>query len=84
MISPDGGTIAFVSAREGDIEIYLMDVDGSNERRLTNEIGASMQPAFSPDSRLLAFISDRSDTFQIYLMHLDRPLTQRDLLQHLE
>ena len=84
VISPDGQTIAFVSARDGDIEIYLMDVDGSNERRLTNGIGASMQPAFSPDSRLLAFISDRSDTFQIYLMHLDRPLTRRDLLLHLE
>ena len=84
VISPDGTTIAFVSAREGDIEIYLMDVDGSNERRLTNGIGASMQPAFSPDSKLLAFVSDRSDVFQIYLMHLDRPLTQRDLLLHLE
>ena len=84
VVSPDGETIAFVSAREGDIEIYLMDADGSNERRLTNGIGASMQPAFSPDSRLLAFVSDRSDTFQIYLMHLDRPLTKRDLLLRLE
>ena len=42
-----------LNTTEGDIEIYLMDVDGSNERRLTNGIGASMQPAFSPDSRLL-------------------------------
>ena len=84
VISGDGKTIAFVSARDGDIEIYLMDADGSNERRLTNGIGASMQPAFSPDSKLLAFVSDRSDVFQIYLMHLDRPLTKRDLLLHLE
>lgn len=84
VVSPDGKTIAFVSAREGDIEIYLMDADGLNERRLTNGIGASMQPAFSPDGRLLAFVSDRSDIFQIYLMHLDRPLTKRDLLLHLE
>ena len=83
-ISPDGRTIAFVSAREGDIEIYLMDADGSNERRLTNGIGASMQPAFAPDSTLLAFVSDRSDRLQIYLMHLDRPLTKQDLLRHLE
>ena len=78
MVSPDGGTIAFVSSREGDIEIYLMDADGTNERRLTNGIGASMQPAFSPDSTLLAFVSDRSDTFQIYLMHFDHPLTQAE------
>ena len=84
VISPDGATIAFVSARDGDIEIYLMDADGSNERQLTKGIGASMQPAFSPDGRLLAFVSDRSDTFQIYLMHLDRRLTKRDLLLHLE
>ena len=84
VVSPDGGTIAFVSSREGDIEIYLMDADGSNERRLTNGIGASMQPAFSPDSTLLAFVSDRSDTFQIYLMHFDHPLTQAELLRHLE
>ena len=84
VISPDGQTIAFVSARDGDIEIYLMDAAGSNERQLTKGIGASMQPAFSPDGRLLAFVSDRSDTFQIYLMHLDRPLTKRDLLLHLE
>ena len=84
VVSPDGGTIAFVSSREGDIEIYLMDADGTNERRLTNGIGASMQPVFSPDSTLLAFVSDRSDTFQIYLMHFDHPLTQAELLRHLE
>ena len=84
VVSADGRTIAFVSARDGDIEIYLMDTDGSNERRLTNGIGASIQPAFSPDSKLLAFVSDRSDTFQIYLMDLDRPLMQAELLRHLE
>ena len=84
VVSPDGRTIAFTSTRDGDIEIYLIDADGSNERRLTNGIGASMQPAFSPNSDMLAFVSDRSDTFQIYLMHLDQPLTQRDLLLHLE
>ena len=61
-----------------------MDADGTNERRLTNGIGASMQPVFSPDSTLLAFVSDRSDTFQIYLMHFDHPLTQAELLRHLE
>ena len=83
-ISPDGKTIAFVSARESDIEIYLMDADGRNARRITNGIGVSIQPAFSPDGTKLAFVSDRSDTFQIYLMHLDQPVMRKDLIRTLQ
>ncbi|MCZ6677822.1 MAG: tetratricopeptide repeat protein [Candidatus Poribacteria bacterium] len=84
VVSPDGGTITFVSSREGDIEIYTMDADGSNERRITNGIGASIQPVFSPDGTKLAFVSDRSDVFQIYLMYLDQPVTRKDLIQRLQ
>ena len=71
-------------AREGDIEIYIMGADGTNERRLTNGVGVSMQPAFSPDGRKLAFVSDRSDNFQIYLMSLDQPVTRNELTQRLK
>jgi len=35
-LSPDGKKIVFMSDGDGDIEIYVMDVDGSHERRLTN------------------------------------------------
>ena len=34
--SPDGSQIAFMSNRDGNREIYVMDVDGSNPVRLTN------------------------------------------------
>ena len=71
--------------RDGDIEIYLMDADGSNERRLTNGIGASMQPGvFARFGGCWRLFRTAAIRFQIYLMHLDRPLTKRDLLLHLE
>ena len=72
-ISPDGKHIAFVAARDGDIEVCLMDADGTNVRQITNGIGISIHPTFSPDGRQLAFVSDRSDSFHVYLMNLDRP-----------
>lgn len=84
VVSADGATIVFVSAREGDMEVYMMDTDGTNERQITNGIGVSMQPALSPDGTKLAFVSDRSDTFQIYLMHLDQPITHKELFQRLQ
>jgi Tol biopolymer transport system component len=61
--SPDGEKIAFATAHpfqgEGDVslselsEIYLMNSDGSNERRLTNNGGYA--PSFSPDGNKIAF-----------------------------
>src|SRR5919201_1797632 len=38
-VSPDGRRIVFTSLRDGDLDLYLMDADGSNVRRLTGEPG---------------------------------------------
>src|SRR5262245_61468082 len=35
-ISPDGRKIIFTSTRDNDIELYEMNIDGTNQRRLTN------------------------------------------------
>lgn len=83
-VSPDGKTIAYVWARDGDMEIYLIDADGKNARRVTGDIGVSIHPAFSPDGRHLAFVSDRSDTFHIYLMSFDEPVTREELVSRLQ
>ncbi len=34
--SPDGKQIAFQTSRDGNFEVYVMNADGSNQRRLTN------------------------------------------------
>ena len=51
------GRIVFTSVRDGDMEIYSMDGDGSNVRRLTNRPGPDGGPFFSPDGRRIIFRS---------------------------
>ena len=58
--SPDGQTIAYVSDRDGNFEIYLQQIAGGPAINLTNNPAADIQPSFSPDGREIAFVSDRS------------------------
>jgi Tol biopolymer transport system component len=50
-----GGQIAFVSTRDGDGEIYVMNADGSNPQRLTNWRQWDGYPAWSPDGTQIAY-----------------------------
>lgn len=49
--APDGRKIAFSSNRRGRSDIYVVDLDGSNVRRLTQEQGDNLQPAWGPFTR---------------------------------
>lgn len=52
-------TIAFVSSRDGDSEIYRMDVDGTKVQRLTAFHREDYEPAIDASGKQLAFTSDR-------------------------
>ncbi len=54
-LSPDGETIVFTSAMDGDLEIYSIRVDGSDLRRLTHEVGYDGGPFFSPDGSRIVY-----------------------------
>ena len=57
--SPDGQKIAFVSERDGNMEIWTMNIDGSDRQRLTNEFALDDHPTWSPDGWHIAFVSTR-------------------------
>lgn len=64
--------IAFVSSRDGNLEIYVMNADGTDQRRLTNNPAPDYHPEWSPDGKKLAFISDRDgNTGEIYVICVD-------------
>jgi Tol biopolymer transport system component len=63
--------IAFVSERDGDGEIYVMDDDGSSQTNLTNNPAYDAYPAWSPDGSKIAFTSNRVGGAEIYVMDDD-------------
>ena len=58
--APDGRRIAFVSERDGNLELYTIAPDGTAPRRLTAAFALDDHPAWSPDGRRIAFVSTRA------------------------
>jgi Tol biopolymer transport system component len=54
-ISPDGKRIVFTSLRDGDLELYAMNIDGSEVRRLTHEVGYDGGAFYSPDGSKIVY-----------------------------
>ncbi|MCP9490498.1 MAG: hypothetical protein MSC31_11570 [Solirubrobacteraceae bacterium MAG38_C4-C5] len=81
--SPDGTKIVFHSTRDaatsgGNVppganpfEIYIMNADGSDQVRLTDNIFQDSFPQFSPDGSRIAFTTNRDGDFEIYTMNPD-------------
>lgn len=71
-ISPDGNHVAWPSIRDGeDWDVYVMQLDGSGVRRLTDHLADDGYPAWSPDGNYLAFDSDRFGSHDLFVMRAD-------------
>ncbi len=75
--SPDGSKIVFVSDRDrigpslpAALEIYVMNANGSNVKRLTTNAAFDGDPVFSPDGRKIIYSSQQDGNEEIYEVDL--------------
>ncbi|NII26695.1 hypothetical protein HB364_16525 [Pseudoflavitalea sp. X16] len=68
--SPDGKKIAYVSSVTNRSEIYVINSDGTNDRRLTNTGKFNSSPSWSKDGQYILFASNRNGdaTSDLYVM----------------
>jgi Tol biopolymer transport system component/tetratricopeptide (TPR) repeat protein len=66
-----GTQIAFMSNRDENWEIYVMGIDGSGLKRLTNNAANDGLPTWSPDGRTIAFVSDQGGAWAIWSIRPD-------------
>jgi Tol biopolymer transport system component len=71
-LSPDRTRIAFSSNRGGSYDLYLMDADGGNPRRLTTDPGNEGEPAWTPDgTRIVYTATPKGGQPQLYALKPD-------------
>jgi TolB protein len=69
--APDGSQIVFFSDTNANLDIYVMDADGSNPERLTSDPADDVSPLWSPDGNEIAFVSERNGNTDLYVIGAD-------------
>jgi Tol biopolymer transport system component len=69
--SPGGTRIAFDTSRDGNNDVFTMDVDGSNLTRLTTHPASDGDPNWAPSGSAIAFTSSRDGEDMVYTMNAD-------------
>lgn len=82
VISRDGKKVVFTSDRGGDLDIWVMDINGKNAHQLTHTLGYDGGPWWSPDGKHICFRAyhpvteqEIADYKELLGQHLIRPTT---------
>ncbi|MGA7305730.1 MAG: protein kinase, partial [Rhodothermales bacterium] len=70
-VSPDGRRLAFDTDRTGNADIFAMNVDGSDLRRLTTDPAGDFTPSWSPDGKEITFHSFRNGNRDVFVVPAD-------------
>ncbi|TGC09498.1 TolB family protein [Methanolobus halotolerans] len=57
-VSPDGTRVAYISRLAGNYDVWIMDIDGTNSKRITDSPGHESSPSWSPDGSKLIYSLD--------------------------
>jgi Tol biopolymer transport system component len=61
-LSPDGKSMIYTSDKDGDIDLYIMDLEKGTEKRVTNTLGYDGGAWFSPDGKKIIWRASRPKT----------------------
>jgi TolB protein len=61
-LSPDGKKMIYTSTKDGDIELYVMDLTSGKEKRITHTLGYDGGAWFSPDGNKIIWRASRPST----------------------
>jgi len=73
--SPDGNQIAFVTDRNGNLDIFIVNADGTGLEQLTTHTADDYDPFWLPNGDEIAFVSDRGGSPQIFKVNADTGAT---------
>ena len=67
-ISPDGRRMVLTLSKDGNPELYVMDLKSRQVTRLTRtRFAAEASPSWSPDGKQIVYVSDRSGSPHLYV-----------------
>jgi tol-pal system beta propeller repeat protein TolB len=69
--SPNSLLIAFLSTRDSNPDIYVMDPEGGDAIRITESEAPEYSVSWSPDSKKLLFVTERDGNSEIYVVEVD-------------
>jgi Tol biopolymer transport system component len=70
-VSPDGSRLLFLSDRDGNVDIYVADIDGSNISQLTDTPTEEYSADWSPDGSQILYASSESGNDDVWVMNAD-------------